>query len=230
MEKMENYYNKETGSFMYEPNSKEFWQQVLEDKKNKTIITSKVIALNYNGIIIDYKGFRAFMPEKQISTQKLSSFEKFLDKDIDFIITDFDPLKDKIIISHKEIELIEKKKEEQKLIESISVGHVYDGKIVSLKDFGAFVKLSNGITGLLHISQVSHTKIKKLDAVLSINQEVKVKVIKNENGKISLSMKALEKPENNNQDEAEIEVDYKKYITSEDISTSLDSLFDKFNI
>ena len=95
-----------------------------------------------------------------------------------------------------------------------------EGTVESLQTYGAFIDLGDGISGLVHISQISEKRIKSPKAVLSIGDTVKAKVIKNEDGKISLSMKAL----NEIAEEKEEEPDY-ELPESEEISTSLGSLF-----
>ncbi len=100
------------------------------------------------------------------------------------------------------------------------MGSIVEGKVESLQTYGAFVDLGDGISGLVHISQISEKRIKSPKAVLNIGDTVTAKVIKNEDGKISLSMKALiEVPE-----EKDEEPDY-ELPESEEISTSLGSLF-----
>lgn len=228
MENMKDFYDEKTGNFMYEPNSKEFWEKAIEEKKSKKIITGKVIAINYNGLIVDYNGLRTFMPTKDISINNTTSFEQYLNKDIDFIISSIDIANSKISVSHKEIDLLELENQRKKLIESITVGHIYHGKVLRLKDFGAFVEIQDKIVGLVHISQISHNKIKSVDSALNVGQEVDVKVIKNENGKISLSLKALEKKETDSNEEISEEKEYKKFLKDTGTaSTSLSDLLDK---
>ena len=95
-----------------------------------------------------------------------------------------------------------------------------EGTVESLQTYGAFIDLGDGISGLVHVSQISEKRIKSPKAVLSIGDTVKAKVIKNEDGKISLSMKAF----NEIAEEKEEEPDY-ELPESEEISTSLGSLF-----
>ncbi len=74
-----------------------------------------------------------------------------------------------------------------------TVGEIYDGKVTGLTSFGAFVKLSNGETGMVHISEVAYAYVKDINAYLSEGQDVKVKVINiGDNNKISLSIKQAE--------------------------------------
>ena len=79
------------------------------------------------------------------------------------------------------------------LTEEPEVGRVYEGKVVSIKDFGAFVNILPGIDGMVHISQLSNERVEKVEDVLSDGQIVKVKLTGiDERGRLSLSMKAVE--------------------------------------
>ena len=115
-----------------------------------------------------------------------------------------------------------KKKEKaakEALRASVQVGAVLSGTVESLQSYGAFVRLENGLSGLVHVSQISDKRIKAASDVLSVGQAVDVKVIGNQNGKLSLSMKALiEAPEEEIEEKVEIPV-------AENIGTSLGDLF-----
>ena len=86
----------------------------------------------------------------------------------------------------------EAKKERQAKFDSVKVGDVLEGKVDSIKDYGAFIDLGDGISGLLHVSQISNQRVKNPAAVLKEGESVKVKVTGIKDGKISLSKKALE--------------------------------------
>lgn len=105
---------------------------------------------------------------------------------------------------------------EEKLA-NVKVGSILTGKVESIQDYGAFVRLEDGLSGLVHVSQISQKRVKSPKDVLNTGDEVKVKVIGVKDGKISLSMKALEEvPE-----EPEEKVVIPK---SENIGTSLGDL------
>lgn len=227
METMKDFYDENSNTFAFEPNSKEFWEKMLEYKNNKTILTGKVVGLNFSGLIVDYEGFRMFMPSQMVSLKKSASFEQYLENNIDFVVVNLDPKKESVKISHREIELLEMKKAREEKINAISVGKSYEGTVESVKDYGAFIKIDEDVVGLCHISQVSHNKIKKLDSVLKVGDNVRVKVIKNENGKISLSIKALEKNESEEKEMEAKNYDYKNLkLHSGDATTSLGDLLD----
>ena len=113
-----------------------------------------------------------------------------------------------------------RKAQKEMAVSKIEVGSVVEGKVESLQTYGAFVDLGNDVTGLVHISQISTNHIKSPKEVLEVGQVVQAKVIKNENGKISLSIRDLLE-EQRVQEEEEIKNNLHKV---ENIGTSLESL------
>ena len=111
------------------------------------------------------------------------------------------------------------KKEMEERIASVKVGTIMEGKVESLQNYGAFVRLEDDLSGLVHVSQISHKRVKSPKDVLNVGDDVKVKVIGIKEGKISLSMKALEEVV---EEEPEEKVVIPK---SENIGTSLGDLF-----
>ena len=115
----------------------------------------------------------------------------------------------------------QEKKAKEELLASVKVGSVLKGKVESLQTYGAFIRLENGLSGLVHISQISTQRIKSPDQVLKVDDEVDVKVIGIKEGKISLSIKALME-EKESEEEPEEKIELPK---SEAIGTSLGDLF-----
>ena len=103
-----------------------------------------------------------------------------------------DPEKNRLVLSVKEVLYDKKRAEKEQRINAIEAGAVLTGKVESLMPYGAFIDLGDDISGLVHISQIAQKRIESPAEVLKVGQEVNVKVLKVENGKISLSMKALE--------------------------------------
>lgn len=132
--------------------------------------------------------------------------------------------KSKLVLSAREILREEsaavRKAQKEMAVSKIEVGSVVEGKVESLQTYGAFVDLGNDVTGLVHISQISTNHIKSPKEVLEVGQVVQAKVIKNENGKISLSIRDLLE-EQRVQEEEEIKNNIPKV---ENIGTSLESL------
>ena len=116
----------------------------------------------------------------------------YLGKTVEAKVITADPEKNRLVLSVKEVLYDKKRAEKEARINAIEAGAVLTGKVESLMPYGAFVDLGNDISGLVHISQIAQKRIESPAEVLKAGQEVNVKVLKVENGKISLSMKALE--------------------------------------
>ena len=114
-----------------------------------------------------------------------------------------------------------KRAEKEARINAIEAGAVLTGKVESLMPYGAFIDLGDDISGLVHISQITQKRIESPAEVLKVGQEVNVKVLKVENGKISLSMKALEEVAPEEDTNGEETVSYKD---EGDATTGLGSL------
>ena len=128
----------------------------------------------------------------------------------------------RLILSAREILREQKKAEDAKKLASVQVGSVVKGTVESLQSYGAFVRLENGLSGLVHISQISTQRIKSADQVLHVGDEVDVKVIGIKDGKISLSIKALAEDAEKEQEE---ELEHVEIPKVEAIGTSLGDLF-----
>ena len=131
---------------------------------------------------------------------------------------------DKLILSAKEILKEKQEISRKKKLSDVQTGQVLHGTVATLKDYGAFIDLGDGLSGLVHISQISHKRIKHPGVVLKEGQEVDVKVIDIKDGKISLSIKALlDDSEEVVSEDEEIQLP-----ESEEIGTSLGDLLKGF--
>ena len=110
------------------------------------------------------------------------------------------------------------KKEREEKIASVKVGTVLTGTVESLQNYGAFIRLPDNLSGLVHVSQISQKRVKLPKDVLNVGDEVNVKVIGIKDGKISLSMKALEEVKEEPEEKVEIP-------KAGNIGTSLGDLF-----
>ena len=195
------------------------WATLKEYLKEKTELTVKIGGIVNSGVIAYVEGIRGFIPASRLSLERVEDLNEWLNKKIKVRVITADTEKKRLVLSAREILREEEARKRQELFDQIQVGDVMDGKVETLKDYGAFVRLSNGLSGLVHVSQISDKRITTPDKVLTIGDEVKVKVIAIKDGKLSLSMKALiEKPA-----EEKRERDF-KLPKSENISTNLGSL------
>ena len=195
----------------------------LEEKKAVMVKVNEVVNA---GVVAYLEGIRGFIPASHLALSYVENLEEYKGKTLEVRVITVDQEKEKLVMSAREI-LREKEKEAQDhKVAMIVPGTVMEGTVESLQPYGAFVDLKDGLRGLVHISQISQRRIKKPSEVLKVGDKVKVKILNTNDGKISLSMKALEEMQ---VDEVE-KVDVKQYGNSESLGTSLGDLFAKLNI
>lgn len=196
------------------------WEKLAQYKEEKTVLDVKVKGIVNAGVIAYVEGIRGFIPASKLSLNYVEDLNEYLNKDIQVQVFDLDKEKDRLILSAREL-LREKADEDRKeKISNVEVGLVTEGTVESLQPYGAFISLGNGLSGLVHISQICAKRIKHPSAVLAVGDEVKVKVIAIKDGKLSLSMKALDDVAAEEIQEETIELP-----KTEEVTTTLGSLF-----
>ena len=121
----------------------------------------------------------------------MEDLDDWLGKELEVRVITADAENKRLVLSAREI-LREKEEEARKSrISNVEVGLVTEGTVETIKPYGAFVNIGNGLSGLVHVSQISDKRIKSPDVVLTVGDKVKVKVTAIKDGKLSLSMKAL---------------------------------------
>lgn len=198
------------------------WDKLRSLKETQSNIRVKVAGIVKSGVIAYVEDIRGFIPASKLALDYVDEddLNDWLGKEVEVRVITVDEEDGKLVLSAKEI-LREKEAEEKKArISNVQVGLVTEGKVESIQPYGAFIDLGNGLTGLVHISQICEKRIKTPAAVLHVGDEVKVKVIAVKDGKLSLSMKAL-------QDVAaeEIQEESVELPESEELTTNLGSLF-----
>ena len=194
------------------------WNVVQRYMENKTTLPVKVEGIVNGGAIAMVEGLRGFIPASRLSLSYIEDLETYLLKDIEVRVIEVNQAENRLILSAREILREKEKKAMEEKIANVKVGSVVKGKVESLQTYGAFVRLEDGLSGLVHVSQSSRKRVKSPKDVLSVGDEVTVKIIGLKDGKISLSMKALEGKD----EEEDIKVEIPK---SENIGTSLGDLF-----
>ncbi len=159
-----------------------------------TVIKGKVIEQVKGGLIALINGIRVFVPSSQISNRYVEDLKAFIGQELDFNILEYDNVKRrKIVAGRKALAQKEIDEKRKAVFDSINVGDRIDGTVSRIVDFGAFVDLG-GVDGLIHISEMSWGRIKKVTDVLKEGDKVKVTVldVNADKGKISLSLKDLD--------------------------------------
>ena len=156
--------------------------------ENKEVLTAKVAEVLAGGLSVVVDESRVFIPASLVSDVYEKDLAKYADQEIEFVISEFNPKRRRVIGDRKQL-LVAKKAEAQKaLFDKIAVGDVVEGTVKNVTDFGAFIDLG-GADGLLHISEMSWGRIESPKKVFKVGEPVKA-FIKDINGtKIALSMK-----------------------------------------
>ena len=194
------------------------WNLVKSYMENKTVLPVMVEGIVNGGAIAMVEGIRGFIPASKLSLSYMEDLESYLLKDIEVRVIDADQAENRLVLSAREILKEKEKKEKEDRIANVKIGTVLTGTVETLQNYGAFIRLPDGLSGLVHVSQISQKRIKLPKDVLSVGDEVNVKIIGVKDGKISLSMKALEEVK-------EEPVEKVVIPKSENIGTSLGDLF-----
>ncbi|PEI57148.1 30S ribosomal protein S1 [Priestia aryabhattai] len=150
------------------------------------------------GLVVDI-GVRGFIPASLVETHFVDDFAEYQDQTLTVKVVELDKEKNRVILSHRAVVEEELVQQKENVLESLKEGQVLEGTVQRLTDFGAFVDVG-GVDGLVHISQLSHTRVEKPSDVVAEGDTVKVKVLSVDKsaGRVSLSIKdTLEGPWSN---------------------------------
>ena len=190
----------------------------LEEKKVLSVKVSEVVN---KGVVAYLEGIRGFIPASHLSLEYVEDLEGFVGKTMEVRVITVEKGKKKLVLSARDV-LKEKAAEEMNhKIAMMAPGTVLEGKVESLMPYGVFVDLGGGLSGLVHISQMSQKRIKVPSEVVAAGDTVKVKVLNTNNNKISLSMKAVEEEAKPDQVDAKLTA---QYSSGRSVGTSLGDL------
>lgn len=175
------------------------WSEAEEAIKSKKALELLVKDANKGGLIVEWQGIQGFLPASQLKSENyprvedgdkdkiLGELKKLIGKRIAMTIISASPKEGKLIFSEKEQGV----KEKREISGKYSVDDELEGTISGIVDFGVFVKLADGVEGLVHISEIGWGLVDDPRKMFKLNEKVHVKVIEIKDGKISLSIKAL---------------------------------------
>mgnify|MGYP001321058981 CR=1 FL=1 len=169
------------------------WHELQECFDNNKVVTGTPFNRVKGGMSVDLNGVTAFLPGSQIDTrQVIKDTKELLNKPLDLLILKMDKFRGNIVVSRKAITDNELKEQRKELLSSIQEGSVIEGKVKNITDYGAFVDLG-GLDGLIHVTDISWTKINNPSEILKLNDNIKVKVLKfdEESSRLSLGLKQL---------------------------------------
>lgn len=175
------------------------WSEAEVAIKDRKVFDLPVKEANKGGLIIEWQGIPGFLPASQLKSEHyprvqdgdkdkiLEELRKLVGEKLSVSIIGAIPKEGKLIFSEKNSE----EKEKEKIIEQYKVGDEIGGTVTGIVDFGVFVKIEEGLEGLVHISEIDWALVEDPRKLFKVGDKVKVKVIEIKEGKISLSIKAL---------------------------------------
>lgn len=182
-----------------EAGREKFWKEATHMMHEKENITLRALEANRGGLVFEWKNTKGFLPVSQLAqkhyprveggdkTRILEELQKFIGQEFIVQIITVDPKEEKLIFSEKSLE----PDGTRERLEKYTVGEEYEGEISGVVEFGLFVKLEDGLEGLVHISEIDWSLVDNPGDLYKVGEKVRVKVIEIEGDKISLSIKAL---------------------------------------
>ncbi len=183
------------------------WNEVEEAIKNKTVFGVKVQDANKGGLMMNWQGLQGFLPASQLNgdhyprvsdgdkSKILEELNKLIGQELAVTVIGATPEDGKLIFSESGSGVTlsgkETVSEKTTLTEEYKVGDILDGEVTGVVDFGIFIKVKNGLEGLVHISEIDWSLVENPRSLYEVGDKTKVKVIEVKDGKISLSIKAL---------------------------------------
>ena len=167
---------------------------LVEAKEHRSVLLGKVTGQNEAGYTVALPGgLRGFCPASQIDVPPVTDPESYVGRNLGFRVLEVKGRE--AILTHRSVAEELAKVESARQLESLQPGDVYEGTVTRLADFGAFVRLANGVEGLVHVSEISRTRIQKPEEVLKEGQEVKVKVLRVDatTRRVGLSIKQVDR-------------------------------------
>lgn len=199
------------------------WDKFRDMQAQEKVVTVKVAESVNGGAVAYLEGIRGFIPASKLALDYVEDASSYVGKQLKVKVITANAEEKKLVLSAKEVLLEQEKEKRQHKISMIVPGTIVEGTVESLQNYGAFVSLGDGISGLVHISQICEKRIRKPSEVLAVGDKVKVKILNTNDGKVSLSIKEAAESE-----AAEELAEEFEYASSESVSTSLGDLLSKF--
>jgi ribosomal protein S1 len=155
---------------------------------NKEVLKAKVTQVLSGGLSVNFEDVRVFIPASLVSDSYERDLNKYLDQEIEFVITEYNPHRRRYIGDRKQLLMAKHEEMQKELFERIKVGDVVEGTVKNITDFGAFVDLG-GADGLLHISEMSWGRVENPKKTFKVGQQLRVLIKDIQGTKIALSLK-----------------------------------------
>ena len=156
--------------------------------ENKEVLTAKVAQVLDGGLCVIVDETRVFIPASLVSDSYEKDLSKYKDQDIEFVISEFNPRRNRVIGDRRQLLVAERAEKQKELFAKINVGDRMEGTVKNVTDFGAFIDLG-GVDGLLHISEMSWGRVENPKKVFQVGDKVEVMIKDIHDTKIALSLK-----------------------------------------
>ena len=203
-----------------EAKEEEGWTKMVQALEEHTIFTVKVLTSVNAGVVAFLEGIRGFIPASQLALEYVEDVDTFVGKTLEVVVITADTERKKLVLSAKEVAKERAAREHEKKLNALQKGFITEGVIDRIEPYGCFVNIGDGLTGLVHISQICNKFIKSPNEVVKLGQTVKVKVLDVDEGKIRLSMKEAEDIAPELEEKEEVSMEYH----DEEATTSLAGL------
>ncbi|MCL4133022.1 UNVERIFIED_CONTAM: hypothetical protein GTU68_006116 [Idotea baltica] len=167
------------------------WEKIVTAAANNELLSGKIVSASKKGLVVDV-GVRGFIPSSHMELTTVTDMSPYVGQTYELKILEVDPRREKLVLSRRSLLMKAQRKEMQQLLGSLKPGEIRTGTVASLADYGAFVDLG-GVSGLVHISELSWNRVSKPSQVVKVGDEVEVKIldVKPKKKRISLSMRQL---------------------------------------
>lgn len=203
------------------------WDTLQKALESKKIYSTKITEAVHGGVITYIEGIRGFIPASHLSLTYVKDLEAFVGTTIQAIVITVDEQNRKLVLSGKEVERDQLVADRNDKLTQLQRGSITIGTVQKIVPYGAFVDIGDNLSGLVHISQICQKHIKSPNEVLKEGEQVTVKIIDIQDGKISLSIKAVEESAIPFENTANIP---SEYTSQEPAATSLASLLSGFQL
>ena len=159
--------------------------------REEEVVTVKGTRAVKGGLSVEFEGLRGFIPASMLDTRFVRNTERFVGQEFDAKIKEVDPKENRFILSRREVVEAESAAARAEVFGKLNVGDVVTGKVARITSFGAFIDLG-GVDGLVHLTELSHERNVSPKSVVTVGEEIEVKVLdlNEEEGRVSLSLKA----------------------------------------
>ena len=159
--------------------------------REEEVVTVKGTRAVKGGLSVEFEGLRGFIPASMLDTRFVRNTERFVGQEFDAKIKEVDPKENRFILSRREVVEAEAAAARAEVFGKLNVGNIVTGKVARITSFGAFIDLG-GVDGLVHLTELSHERNVSPKSVVSVGDEIEVKVLdlNEEEGRVSLSLKA----------------------------------------